>query len=184
MRKSLIVLFCGSVLFVCWSLRDFSVRAQQADDGNSQAFECSLAGTWFATTVFEEEFVLQMIPLDPTGQRFAIHQQYITPDDVTIGGFFEEAVFATDYRGTLVRTSPGIYDITVYRFAVNAAGERVYDLLVSGTVVQTDCDHLSASYAWNFVTPDGVSQLCGPATGQFSRLGLLAPCTDLPPLPE
>jgi hypothetical protein len=190
MRKLMIVLLCVGVL-VSWQLWQGDIVSAGEKWGQSagKAFECSPVGMWRvkmdAAPPSDNDVIQTIIPLDPTGKRFAVSTEIIKWN-VTLGGFFPLAVHITNPRGIAVKVSPDTYESTTYAFATDANGDMVYYLVMSGVSMWVDCDNSVTVLAYEVFFPDGTSFGCAPetATLEAERLKLVPPCMELPPFPD
>ena len=192
MRKIMIVLLCVGVL-VSWQLWQGDIVSAGEKWGQSagKAFECSPAGMWRvkmdAAPPSDNDVIQTIIPLDPTGKRFAVSTEIIkwnvTLDSPEGPPLFPLAVHISNPHGILVKVSPDTYEGTSYAFATDADGDMVYYLVMSGVSKFVDCDNTVTVLAYEVFHPLGFSLGCGTATTEAERLKLVPPCDVLPPFP-
>jgi hypothetical protein len=193
MRKLMIVLLCVGVL-VSWQLWQGDIVSAGKNWGQSRgkAFKCSPAGMWRmkmdAEPPSDNETFNTVVPLDPTGKRFAVTSEIIKWN-VTLGVAFPAAVHITNPGGIMVKVSRDTYEFTSYAVATDAAGVMVYEMVISGVIMLVDCDLAVSVSAFEIFPADvppfyGEPFCGGTATVKMERLKLVPPCIDLPPFPD
>lgn len=138
-RQSLMVAAaCAVLLFSC------TVLPFLGKDAIAASNNCTTVGTWFGVGDSGTTWMDTVTP----GSSATVGQMNLewVLLDPTLGGFFPQAVRATNAVGVWEKVNERNYEYTWVVYALDAAGAAVFVARASGTKSLADCDHINITY--------------------------------------
>lgn len=187
MRRFLLpMVLCLGVIGGWQAWEASKTKAQDAGSTFDSAFNCSIAGVWKDTNSLGNTGFTSITPTDPTGKTFIV-TNYLPEDPAFLSGFPDPdnpAVRRGPTTGIMRRVGKDTYRYTLKAVAKDALNQVSYTIILSGEIIQSECDTYTNRLTAVGIAPDGTVLFCIPITDQGERVRLESPCGDLPDFPE